>query len=357
MMLQKNKFRIIGLMSGTSVDGLDIACCEFTYEDHRWHYAILAASTYPYSDRWQERLHQASALSAEEFVCLDVEYGRLLGEYVLRFMDAYAVEAQYVASHGHTVFHQPERGITAQIGHGAAIAAVCRLPVVCDFRTADVVSGGQGAPLVPIGDEALFADYAFCLNLGGIANISYDADGKRLAFDICPCNMALNFFAQRAKFPFDHHGNIARKGKVRENVWKQLNDLSYYAVQGAKSLGREWFERFFLPLTDHDGYPIEDILATCTEHIACQIGKSTRLSPKGSMLLTGGGAKNAFLVERIKLYSAGIDIIIPDVQIVDYKEALIFAFLGCLRLNKQINILQSVTGAAKDSVSGAVYWM
>ena len=350
-----SKPTIIGLMSGTSLDGLDVACCEFELYEEKWNYKILAAQTYSYSDEWQKRLQTLSKQDAFTYVKTHIEYGRLMGQFVKKFREEHHVNADYIASHGHTVFHQPHRNLTAQIGDGAALSAESGLTVVCDFRSMDVAMGGQGAPLVPLGDKLLFADYQYCLNIGGIANISFDEQGIRKAYDISVANMALNYFAQREGMPFDRDGLCSKSGVVQSDLFEALNLLPFYTDYTSKSLGREWFETVFLPVIFRYNYTNIDILSTVTEHIAYQIGRTVEGKPIGKMLITGGGANNTFLIERISYYIPYIQIVIPDSLLVDYKEALIFAFLGCLRIHNQVNCLKSVTGAKMDTVGGAVY--
>jgi anhydro-N-acetylmuramic acid kinase len=349
--------KIIGLMSGTSLDGLDIACCEFAFCGGKWNYNILAAHTYSYSDEWKEKLQTLSQQNAFTYAKTHVEYGHLMGQFVRKFRMDYAVKADYIASHGHTIFHQPHIGLTAQIGDGAALAAASGLPVICDFRSMDVALGGQGAPLVPIGDKLLFTDYQHCLNIGGIANISFEENGIRKAYDISVANMALNYFAQQEGMPFDNGGMGASRGVVRSDLLAALNLLPFYVDYASKSLGREWFEVEFLPVIARYNHTNIDILSTVTEHIAYQMGRAVNGKQAGKMLVTGGGAKNTFLIQRIAFYLPHIQLIIPDNLLIDYKEALIFAFLGCLRVNNQINCLKTVTGAEKDSVGGAGYFV
>ena len=356
-MKNKNTISIIGLMSGTSLDGLDVACCEFECYEEKYNYKILAAHTYPYSEQWKKRLETLPKQDAFTYAKTHVEYGHLMGEFVKKFMKDYNVSANYISSHGHTIFHQPQIQLTSQIGDGAALAAAAGLSVICDFRAMDVALNGQGAPLVPIGDKLLFADYQYCLNIGGITNISFDENGIRKAFDISIANMALNYFAQKQGLPFDTDGLLAKTGKIQPDLLKELNAIPYYKNYKSKSLGREWFETVILPIIFCYNCANINILSTLVEHIACQIGRVTSGKPNGKMLLTGGGVKNSFLVERIAAYSPNIQLIIPDNLLVDYKEAMIFAFLGYLRVNKQINCLKTVTGAKNDHVAGAVYFV
>lgn len=347
-------FKVIGLMSGTSLDGLDLACCEFSREENQWQYQIIAAVTLPYPASWTKALSEAQSFSAFELALLNKDYGHFLGMVVKKYISETGFIPDLVASHGHTIFHKPEQGLTFQLGDGAALAAIAGIPVVCDFRTVDVALGGQGAPLVPAGDKILFEDYTCCLNLGGFSNISYDYEGRRIAHDVSPCNMALNRVASLAGQVYDKEGNLARGGKIIEPLLKQLNDLEYYSLPAPKSLGREWFEEKFLPLLGQGKPDPGDLLRTLTEHIAVQVARSVTRFSSGSLLITGGGAHNQFLVERIKKM-VSLDIVIPDPLLIDFKEALIFAFLGVLRYNSQINVFASVTGAKRDHIAGAIY--
>lgn len=352
-------FRItaIGLMSGTSLDGLDACCATFTRTDGRWDFAIDAARGYDYPDELKYRLGTAAQqMSARDFVAFHSEYGKFLGERVTDFIKEFGVKPDIIASHGHTIFHEPERRIMFQIGDGAAIAAETRVPVVSDFRRLDIMLGGQGAPLVPIGDRLLFADYDFCLNIGGFSNISYDSGGERLAFDISPVNYVLNHYCRRQGLEFDRDGLIARSGNVDTALLNALDALPFYAKTGAKSLGREWVEKEIFPMIDARPLAFADILATFTEHAARQVANVVRRVGKQSptMLITGGGAMNIYLVERIrKLSSCKVEI--PSRQIIEFKEALIFAFLGALYMAGEASCLRSVTGAACDNIGGMLF--
>ncbi|WP_303918452.1 anhydro-N-acetylmuramic acid kinase [Draconibacterium sediminis] len=348
----RNTIKAIGMMSGTSVDGLDIAAVEFTEHNNKWTFKLQEAETISYTPEWKKRLETAHTLSGTELTKLNAEYGIFLGEQANKFINKTKFAADLIASHGHTVFHQPENGFTLQIGSGAHLATKSNCLTICDFRTGDVVLGGQGAPLVPIGDSLLFSEYDYCLNLGGFANISYDAKGVRLAFDNCPVNIVLNPLAEEFGLPYDKSGDLGRKGKVDETLLKKLNALSYYHQKPPKSLGREWIEADFLPILNETNLNTQDKMRTIYEHIAVQITKD--LSDKGKMLVTGGGAFNSFLIERMQALTT-TKIILPEPDLINYKEAIVFAFMGVLRLREQVNCLASVTGARKDSCGGVIF--
>lgn len=350
-------YRVIGLMSGTSMDGLDIAYCEFIEKDPHWGFKILKATTLPYPVVWQERLISAPYSSALEFVKTAADYGHYLGKVTAEFIRKNNLNIDFISSHGHTIFHQPQNGFSTQIGDGAAIAAETGLAVISDFRTLDVALKGQGAPLVPIGDRHLFSDFTYRLNLGGFANISFEKNEKTYAFDISPLNIALNHFAQKLNLSYDDKGEIARRGSFIPKLYDQLNSLEYYKKTESKSLGREWLEHQFLPLIDSH-YPIANILHTLSKHFAFQIAESIKKSQKvetdPKVLITGGGAYNSFLIECLKAQSKA-NFILPNDELINYKEALIFAYLGVLRMQDQVNVLSEVTGASRDSIGGAIY--
>ena len=342
---------ILGIMSGTSLDGLDIAYCDIQGDS----FELIAAKTYPYSDEWVRWLSTLENATAYEYALINVELGHYIGQQVNLFREEYPGPVDAIASHGHTIFHQPHLGLTTQIGDGDAIAAETRLPVVFNFRNLDVALGGQGAPLVPIGDRLLFGQYDACLNLGGIANISYETAGnRREAYDICPCNMALNHLARRKKKAYDTNGLMARKGTVSHPLLAKLDTLDYYRHPLPKSLGKEWFVANILPLIDTDQLSVDDLLATTVEHIAHQVAGAVKGRGIGTMLVTGGGAKNKYLIARLQAQIPSCRLTVPAKEIIDYKEAIIFALLGYLRLNRQNNCLSSVTGAQKDNCGGDI---
>lgn len=341
-------------MSGTSLDGLDMAACEFTLDGSKWTYHIKSCHTYPYTAEWKDKLASLHSTDALKFSFLNVEYGHLLGRLTRTFLDQTGFKPDLIASHGHTVFHQPGKGLTVQVGSGSAIAAETGLPVVCDFRTVDVALGGQGAPLVPIGDRLLFPDFDACLNLGGFANISMEYDNQRIAFDICPVNIVLNILAGKLGMDFDQDGEAARSGEIDSDLLNGLSKLAYYKQSWPKSLGREWMEQEFLPVIDEYTGPVINSLRTVCEHVARQVNQSFPINKTHKVLVTGGGAHHRLLMERIR--DSGNHLwIVPERELTDYKEALVFAFLGVLRWRRIPNVLHSVTGSRTDHAGGAIY--
>ena len=343
----------IGSMSGTSLDGLDMVACRFEF-DKRWNFEILKANNISYSHKWVNRLTDIDELTALDFVFLHNEYGKFTGKQIAEFCADLPEKPLLIASHGHTIFHQPGMKMTFQIGSGAIIAAETGIQTVCDFRSMDVALEGQGAPLVPIGDELLFDEYEFCLNLGGLAHVSFRDGGVRKAFDICPANMAFNHFTKEMGYEYDLNGSMGRLGTVHPELLELLNSLEFYKIKGPKSLGREWFETAFLPLIYSFQLQTEDILRTLYEHVSDQLTLSIDRYPKGQMLITGGGAHNVFLIELLSEKTKH-KTIVPSAQIIDFKEAIIFAFLGVLRLRRENNCLKSVTGADHDHSGGVIY--
>jgi anhydro-N-acetylmuramic acid kinase len=350
----KNTYTVIGLMSGTSLDGLDVALCTFTKNEKYWDYKIIEAKTFAYNNTWKDKLQSAHLLNAQEFWKLHVEFGKFSAQTVNQFLKGKKYKVDLIASHGQTIFHQPHNGFTCQIGDGAAIAALTGITTACDFRSTDVALGGQGAPLVPIGDELLFAGYDACLNIGGIANISFKHNKQRLAFDICPANLVSNFYANKVGLPYDKGGKLAAKGTVNQVLLKKLNSLSFYKNFKSKSLGREWIDEKVISLLENDSNSLNDKLATAIEHGAFQTARVLNHFNIKNVLITGGGAYNTFFIDRIKQHTT-CKLILPDDKTIQFKEALIFAFLGVLRLRNEVNCLQQVTGASKNNCGGALY--
>ncbi|CAA7386269.1 anhydro-N-acetylmuramic acid kinase [Chryseobacterium fistulae] len=341
----------IGLMSGTSLDGLDICLAKFQRKD-QWSFQIIKAETIPYPKEWENKLNNAIYANTEQLLELNSEYGFYLGKLVTNFIHQYDVkDISLISSHGHTIFHQPHNKFTLQIGDGRAIKIATNLPTIYDFRTQDVLMGGNGAPLVPIGDELLFSEYDACLNLGGFSNISLKVNNERIAFDIVPVNIVLNKLAQKFNKDFDKNGDLAKEGKINNELLHTLNSLDFYNKSHPKSLGAEWCHKNIFPL--FNGFTTLDILATFTEHIAQQISNVINQYTLKNILFTGGGTYNQYLIEKIKEKTTG-KIVIPESQIIDYKEALIFAFMGILRFNQEINVLASATGSTRDHSSGII---
>ncbi len=348
-----SEYRIIGLMSGTSLDGLDIAFCKFQNKNGVWNYDIEVADTVEYDSNWKNNLIRANELSAEAFLLLHNSYGEYIGDEINKFIKKHDLKPDIIASHGHTIFHQPEKKFTFQIGNGASIFAKTNITTIYDFRTLDVALGGQGAPLVPIGDKLLFSDYNYCLNLGGFGNISFEEDNKQIAFDTCPCNMAINYMVNKIDLEMDRGGEIGSKGTINQSLLEQLNAIEYYSQPYPKSLGKEWFDNVFMPILESNNLTLADTLRTIYEHIAQQISKTIN-QKKGKVLVTGGGAFNSFLIDLLKEKSTS-EIVLPSKNLINFKEALIFALLGLLRFLDKKNCLASVTGASSDCSGGIIH--
>lgn len=352
----KSKYQVIGLMSGTSLDGLDITHCVFQKFKSGWKYSLSKSATVKYPEKWLQKISTAHMLNGEELAQLDAAYGTYLGKTALDFVRRNNFKLDFISSHGHTVFHQPPKGFTCQIGNGYSLFAASGFPVVCDFRMQDVAFGGEGAPLVPAGDKLLFQEYDVCLNLGGIANLSADVKGKRNAFDICFCNMALNHLAAKIDKRFDAEGEMAASGSVNQGLLKELQKINSRFLKKRPSLGREIFENQIRPLLDNEKISLEDRLCTVTESAASEITNAIKtLKGNPQVLCTGGGTFNSFLIARM-LYLGGDDItfIIPEDDVVKFKEALVFGFLGVLRVRNEINCFRSVTKATRDSSAGTM---
>ncbi len=348
----KIKKTILGIMSGTSLDGLDFALCEFKKSDNNYSYKIIKTGFFEYDNELKKQLETAQNLNSYNFIKFHKEYGKFIGKKAGIFLKN-KPKPDYIASHGHTVFHKPEEQITFQIGDGAFIAAETGISVISDFRNLDTALGGQGAPLVPVGDKLLFPEYDYCVNLGGFANISYDIEGKRAAFDICPFNFIINKFSQLEGKEYDKDGELGKSGKINEQLLNDLNEIDYYKLNSPKSLAREYVEDFYMPVFNKYKISNKDVIRTVYEHSAFQINNC--ISPDKKVLITGGGAHNKFFISLLKRDEKK-EFIIPDKELIDFKEAIIFAFLGFLRSMGEINTLASVTGAKKDSSGGNTYY-
>lgn len=351
----KNSYHCIGVMSGTSLDGIDLAAIHFNINNGTWSYNIHQAETVAYTKQWVADLKNAINLNATELLEINEKYTFYLGEIINDFISKNQLQSiDAVCSHGHTILHQPQNGYTLQIGNLPKIATIVNQKIVCDFRVQDVKLGGQGAPLVPIGDRILFSEYDYCLNLGGFSNCSFELNNNRIAFDISPVNTVLNFYANQLDLDFDDEGKISRSGKINNALFAELNNLDYYKKTHPKSLGFEFVKDTVLPLIEKYKIATADIMNTFTEHIAYQTQVALPIK-KGKLLVTGGGAYNNFLIERMQFHLPKMEIIIPDNKTLEFKEALIFALLGVLKLRSENNVLSSVTGALKDHSSGIIF--
>ncbi len=348
----KKNITAIGLMSGTSLDGLDIALCRFSGSGYR-KFELIDAITVPYNNKLKNRLREAVKLSGRDLMAFHREYGEWTARQVLGFLQNKNTDIDLISSHGHTVFHEPSKKLNFQLGDGTMIAATTGITTVSDFRSLDIALGGQGAPLIPVVDRDLFGEYEACVNIGGFANVSLDVDNVRMAWDICPVNTIMNKLAEKLGLEFDKDGNAGRSGKVINKLLKQLEGLEYYRDAPPKSLGTEWLDEFVWPIIDLGKYRIVDLMATFYEHASERIAADLNRHNVKSVLFTGGGTKNSYLMTLIKNKLTG-NVVIPDEMIIDFKEALGFAYLGVLRILNRPNCLASVTGAKKDNCSGII---
>lgn len=345
---------VIGVMSGTSLDGIDIVYVKISAAE-KYNFEILKSETVSYNPQWKSKLKEGFHLSGEKLVKLDADYGIHLGNTIHNFIKENNIsKVDFIASHGHTIFHNPAKKYTFQIGNGPYITSITGIKSICDFRVQDVALGGQGAPLVPVGDELLFSEYDYCLNLGGFSNISFRKNKQRIAFDICPVNIVLNHYVAALNLEYDDKGKIASEGNIENNLLKELNSLAFYNDTKPKSLGYEFVFETIFPMIDKHNLNTNDILSTFVEHITIQISKKIDSDSAKTMLVTGGGTFNTFLIERFQSHTK-TKLIIPKETIINYKEALVFALLGFLKNEGKNNCLKSVTGASKDHSSGIIF--
>lgn len=339
-------------MCGTSQDGLDLADVSFTFDPASgWSYDLHYGHTYSLPETLLTQIKSAKRASAFELAKLDVSFGKFCGEIVRSYLRETHSKASFIGSHGITIFHQPNIGLTTQIGSGATIASYSGLQTVSDFRQQDVCKGGQGAPLVPSCDQHLFPTYSHTVNLGGFANVSVLRPGLK-GFDTGPCNLLLNHLARERGMLYDEGGQLARSGNLNSTFLEALNALTYYHGAPA-SLGSEYVQfEVFPAMARFSTLDLADRLCTVNHHIAQQI--SRHLKDASSVLVTGGGAHNAFLRELLKEKIAA-KITLPDASLIDSKEAICFAFLGLRRILHQVNIYSVSTGSSADSSAGAVY--
>ena len=341
-------------MSGTSLDGIDMTYVNFQ-KNKFWEYKILFAKTFKYDDLWKNKLECSQDLNGNKLKILNEEYTKFLAYKINKFIEENSIkEIDFIGSHGHTIFHKPSAGYTFQIGNIQNLANYVGETIICDFRIGDVMLGGQGAPLVPIGDLLLFKNHDTCLNLGGFANISIKNNNKIIAYDICAVNTVFNFLSKKIKLEFDNEGSNARKGKFIKDLYDKLENLKYYSLNPPKSLGIEWVKSKIFPLLEHfSSFSVYDLMHTYLVHISKEIAKN--LNQSNSVLITGGGAYNSFLIEQIRKYT-NAELILPERLLIEYKEAIIFGFLGVLKFRNEINCLRSVTGSKKDHSSGKIFY-
>jgi anhydro-N-acetylmuramic acid kinase len=357
-------YRAIGIMSGSSLDGLDIAFVELNEVGGKWSYEIVQADCVDYSVEWKQRLSQAIHLNALDYQLLHTDFGHYIGEAVNGFIARHGIEhqVQLIGSHGHTTFHVPAKKMTGQLGDGAAIAATTGINVVSDLRAMDIALGGQGAPIVPMGEKRLLGNYAYFLNLGGIANISFNLPDRYLAFDTSPANRVLDLLIAEKNLKYDKNGELAASGKVNDALLAQLNALDYYQQPFPKSLANDFGTDVLLPIIQQSGLSLADKLCTQVEHVAIQLRKAIEAvgvvadGPQ-QMLACGGGAFNQFLVQRLQahLQPLQIEMVVPDAKLVANKEALVMAFLAVLRWREENTVMHTVTGASRSSIGGAVW--
>ncbi len=350
-----NKYSVIGVMSGTSLDGIDIVYCQLLL-NKKWNYKIIKSHTYKYPKQWKQKLISAHLLKARDFIFLDHEFGKYIGEIINQFIEFNKIkkkEIDLISSHGHTIFHEPQNGFTFQLGSGVQICASTNIKTISDFRTLNVAFGGQGAPLVPIGDQLIFSQYKACLNLGGIANISFNEDNKVIAGDINFANMISNYLSEKLGFSIDEDGHLASQGNYNNNLMSELKELKFYNKEFPKSLSIEDFNLWYKPIFENSNCSIYDQLFTSGIHLCETIKTSLNFDKKDEILLTGGGSYNNFWVKKLK--ELKINVVIPNPILIDFKEALIFAFLGVLKMRNEDNSLSSVTGSIKNLKTGIIY--
>lgn len=354
-----HKYKVLGMMSGTSLDGLDMALCHLWKDGDKWDFEIRKAKTIAYPEWLYGFLADAVNLSSQAHDTLHEAFGTWSGEEARQFILEKSLEVDFIASHGHTSHHRPNLGITFQLGEGQHLANASGYKVICDFRTKDVKLGGEGAPLVPIGDKLLLSEYDFCLNLGGISNVSFKKNGERKAYDLGLANMPLNYITKKIGLSYDEDGQLARSGKTDNDLLSELNALRYYKLPYPKSTGYEWFKLDVVPLIEKSSAPTEDLLNTLVEHNCFQIKEAIKKEKpvkNSKMLVTGGGALNSYYISVLKKQLEGlIEVVIPPKKFIEYKEALVFAFMGTLRELNETNVLKSVTGAKEDSCSGEIF--
>ena len=340
-------------MSGSSLDGVDLAIIDFYKKKNKWKFKLLEFNTISYDYNLKNELSVAHNLNLNQIKKLDSKYTFVLASLINNFLEKLKINIDFVSSHGHTILHQPEKGVTIQIGNNIDLSNLISKKLICDFRTQDVLFGGQGAPLVPVGDYHLFSEFDYTLNLGGFANITNLTNQFPRAHDVCAVNTVLNKLSNELNLDYDSEGRIAMNGNLIKDLKNELDNILFYKDKPPKSLGVEWLNRVVYPiLNKYKSFKIEDILYTYSIHISEVLSREL---PEGKkILLSGGGSFNNFLIDNIVQKSKSI-ITIPNKEIINFKEAIIFAFIGVLKIRNEINCFKSVTGACKDHCSGIIY--
>lgn len=345
---------VIGVMSGSSLDGLDLAYCRFFQRNALWTYEFICGKTFPFPHSLRISLEKARDLSAIQITELDATLGRWIGQEIKQWMNTEKLTPDLISSHGHTIFHNPQASYTLQIGSGAHIASITQVKVINNFRISDVAKGGQGAPLVPIGELMLFHDHDAFINLGGIANISIIQNTTIRAWDIGPFNQVLNHIAGRAGKLFDENGKMASTGQVIEKWKTHLLEWAYFSQSSPKSLGNEQVHLEIIKKIPEENSA--DLAFTFCQVMSKIIAEEITSNQCKNVLITGGGAYHHFFISLLNFQLPGhIQITLPPKSLIEFKEAIIFAFLGLLRENNQINVLSTVTGATSDSCAGTIY--
>lgn len=365
-MSQTKTYHVIGIMSGSSLDGIDLAYCRFTTgTDLQFDWELILGETMPLPENWQARLAHLPTQNAVTFAKTHVYFGHFLAKTVNQFVEQHQItQLDFISSHGHTIFHNPDKRYTTQIGCGSAIAALTGYPVINDFRMQDIAINGEGTPIAPAADRYLYSDYDFCLNIGGIANITSQIQEDPIAFDISPANQLLNYLSGQLGFAFDNDGQIAASGNLLPELLQLLQGYPYYKSPPPKSISNEWIVSELLPILASFEASIEDKLHTVTQFIAIEVSNSLiRLTQDSShaeyrLMLSGGGSKNKYLIESIKSCLSGqlnIELIVPSTETIDFKEAILMGLMGVLRVLNVPNCFSTVTGARFDTIGGAIH--
>ncbi len=361
-------YHVVGLMSGSSLDGIDLSYCSYSTSGDAFDWELLNHATYPIPDTWKSRLLHLPEQSAKTFVKTHTYFGHFLSEVINDFIERQKITPDFIASHGHTIFHEPNKRFTTQIGCGAAIATQTGLPVINDFRIQDISINGEGTPLAPAADLFLFEGYDFYLNLGGIANLTAKTVDQLVAFDVCPANQLLNFLANQINLAYDKDGILAKSGQLLPALMERLRDFEYYRMSYPKSLDNSWIKKEVLSIFQQFEEPVQDKLHTTCKFIAEEITNSLSTVIQSlkmgknnhyKLLATGGGTFNEFLLECIvESNTKGnlpIEVVLPEKEIIDFKEAILMGLLGVLRVQNRPNCFASVTGAKYDTIGGIVH--